>query len=177
MFGLFKAIISNLVDNDGPRNEIEDCRLATAALLVRVATVEHEMTQARGRKLQAVLKSRFKLHDQAVAQLIEAAHAADRRAVDLYRFTRQLIALDDEDRRHIVRMMWEIIYVDGNANEAERNIVWRAADLLGISSRQRIELRRSVAAEGAVNPCDFSIAGAQQARTTVVPSARRLQIG
>jgi len=161
MFELFKTIISNLVDDDGPRNKIENCRLAAAALLISVATVEHEMTEPRGRKLQAVLKSCFKLDDQAVAQLIEAAHAADRKAVDLYHFTRQLDALDHENRRQIVRMLWEITYVDGSPNEAERNIIWRAADLLGVSSRQRIELRQSVAAERAVNAGGFSTAGAR----------------
>jgi uncharacterized tellurite resistance protein B-like protein len=43
-------------------------------------------------------------------------------------------------------MMWEIIYVDGSVNEFENNIIWRAADLLGVSSRERIELRQQVAA-------------------------------
>ena len=40
--------------------------------------------------------------------------------------------LDDEGRRRVVKMMWEIIYVDGDANEFENNIIWRAADLLGL---------------------------------------------
>jgi uncharacterized tellurite resistance protein B-like protein len=42
-------------------------------------------------------------------------------------------------------MMWEIVYADGRASEFESNLVWRAADLLGISSRERIELGRRVA--------------------------------
>ena len=44
-------------------------------------------------------------------------------------------------------MMWEIVYADGNANEFEANIIWRAADLLGVSSRQRVELRQQIAAD------------------------------
>jgi uncharacterized tellurite resistance protein B-like protein len=44
----------------------------------------------------------------------------------------------------------EIIYADGRVNEFESNIIWRAADLLGVSSRQRIELRRQIAADNAV---------------------------
>jgi hypothetical protein len=31
-------------------------------------------------------------------------------------------------------------------NEFEKNIIWRAADLLGVSSRQRVELRQRIAA-------------------------------
>ena len=44
-------------------------------------------------------------------------------------------------------MMWQMVYADGNLNEFEDNIVWRASDLLGISTRDRVELRREVVAE------------------------------
>jgi uncharacterized tellurite resistance protein B-like protein len=50
-------------------------------------------------------------------------------------------------------MMWQIIYVDDRVNEFESNIIWRTADLLGVSLRQRIELRQRVAADrAALNP-------------------------
>jgi uncharacterized tellurite resistance protein B-like protein len=42
-------------------------------------------------------------------------------------------------------MLWEIVYADGKVSEFEDNLIWRAADLLGISSRERVELRRQVA--------------------------------
>ncbi len=45
-------------------------------------------------------------------------------------------------------MLWEMVYADGNVTEFEDNLIWRAADLLGISSRERIELRQRVAARG-----------------------------
>ena len=34
----------------------------------------------------------------------------------------------------------------GALNEFEDNLVWRAADLLGVASRDRIDIRRRVAA-------------------------------
>jgi uncharacterized tellurite resistance protein B-like protein len=46
----------------------------------------------------------------------------------------------------VVEMMWEIIYADGRVTEFESNLIWRAADLLGISSRERIEIGQRVAA-------------------------------
>jgi uncharacterized tellurite resistance protein B-like protein len=50
-------------------------------------------------------------------------------------------------------MMWQVIYVDERVSEFESNIIWRTADLLGVSSRQRIELRQRVAVERAsLNP-------------------------
>jgi uncharacterized tellurite resistance protein B-like protein len=152
MFGSLKILISSLAKNAGLSGQVEnkDCRLAAAALLIRVATVDGEMSEARLGKLHAVLKSGFELDDRTTARLIDDAAAADRSAIDLYHFTRQINgALDDEGRRRIVRMMWEIIFIDGSANEFENHIVWRAADLLGVPARQRIELRQRIAAERA----------------------------
>ena len=81
---------------------------------------------------------------------MEDSAAVDRKAIDLYHFTRELNeVLDDKGRRQTVRMMWEIVYADGHANEFEANIIWRAADLLGVSSRQRVELRQQIAADSA----------------------------
>ena len=79
-------------------------------------------------------------------ELIAAATAADREAVDLYSFTSLINrSLDEDGRRRIVKMMWEMVYADGRMNEFEDNIVWRASDLLGISQRDRVEMRRDVA--------------------------------
>ena len=73
--------------------------------------------------------------------------AADREAVDLYGFTSLINrSLDEDGRRRIVKMMWEMVYADGRMNEFEDNVVWRASDLLGISQRDRVEMRREVAA-------------------------------
>src|SRR5580692_6336664 len=152
MFGSLKTFVSNLVEDARLQNRSEnkDCWLATAALLIRVATVDSEMSEARRGRLHAVLKSSFGLDDRNTAQLIDDAAAADRSAIDLYHFTRQLNhVLDDEGRRRIVKMMWEVVYVDESVNEFESNIIWRAADLLGVSSRQRIELRQRIAADRA----------------------------
>jgi uncharacterized tellurite resistance protein B-like protein len=46
----------------------------------------------------------------------------------------------------IVEMMWELAYADGQVSEFEDNVVWRAADLLGVSSRDRIDLKHRIAA-------------------------------
>src|SRR5215471_664881 len=148
MFGSLKNFVASAEQD----SDDWDCRLATAALLTRVATVNSEMSEARREKLHAVLKSCFELDDLATVQLIRDAAVADRTAVDLYHFTRQLNeVLDNEGRQRIVKMMWQIIYVDGRVNEFESNIIWRAADLLGVSSRQRIELRQRVAADRGEN--------------------------
>jgi uncharacterized tellurite resistance protein B-like protein len=53
-------------------------------------------------------------------------------------------------------MMWELVYADGQVSEFEDNVVWRAADLLGVSSRDRIDLKHRVAATQATPVTDNS---------------------
>ncbi|MGA7428203.1 MAG: TerB family tellurite resistance protein [Rhodoplanes sp.] len=121
-------------------------RVAAAALMVHVATLDGELSPAERAKLHALLKARFKLEDNATEELIDAALAADHEAVDFYRFTSLLMRMmDEEQRRRIVAMMWEMAFADGNISEFEDNVMWRVADLLGVSNRDRIELRREIA--------------------------------
>jgi uncharacterized tellurite resistance protein B-like protein len=149
MFRSIKAFISRAIEDANQRKHIEQRELLieTAALLIRVATVHNELSDIRRVRLHAIFRSLYGLDDAATAQLLSDADAVARSAVDLYRFTRQLNEfLDDDGRRRVVQLMWEIVYADQRVNEFEENLIWRAADLLGVSSRQRVELRQRVVA-------------------------------
>ena len=133
----------------------DDYRLAAAALVVHAAAIDGEMSQPERDKLHAVLKQHFALDDATTAELIEKATAAEHEAVDLYHFTHQLNrTLDEPGRAKMIEMMWEIVYADGRRDELEDNLLWRAADLLGVSPRERIELRQRVGGESAAPAAD-----------------------
>jgi uncharacterized tellurite resistance protein B-like protein len=150
--GSFKTFISNSREDSVARNQMETkTRLATAALLVRVATIDSDMSEVRAKELHRILRSRFRLDDSSASQLIEDAYAAERSAIDLYQFTRLLNeALDDKGRHQVVQMMWEMAYVEGRLNGFEANVIWRTADLLGVPSRQRVEMGQQIAAERSI---------------------------
>jgi uncharacterized tellurite resistance protein B-like protein len=125
----------------------DDYRLAAGALLIHVCSADGDMSAVEREKLHAVLKHRFSLDDAATAELIDAATAADRNAVDLYHFTSLINrSLNEEGRRRVVEMMWELVYAGGRITGFQENVVWRASDLMGISSRERIEIKHQVAA-------------------------------
>ncbi len=148
MLQLLKEFLNDVGIGEKPASRFSetDYRLAAAALLIHVMSVDGQETGAEQDMLQELLKRQFDLDDYAVDELIAAATAADREAVDLYSFTSLINrSLDEDGRRRIVKMMWEIVYADGRMNEFEDNIVWRASDLLGISQRDRVEMRREVA--------------------------------
>jgi len=128
------------------RFEHGDCRLAIAALLVHTAAIPGNMSDLRRRQLHAVIKREFGLDEATADELVAEAIKAEHEAVDLYHFTSLINrSLDEGGRRRVVEMMWEIIYADGRVTDFESNLMWRAADLLSISSRERIELGQRVA--------------------------------
>jgi len=150
MFDAFKSLISDLVEGERHPSQFadNDYRLAATALLVHAASIDGEMTAEESAKLHAVIKQHFKLEGAAAEELITKATAAEHESVDLYHFTSALNrTLDERGRARVVEMMWEIVYADGKRDELEDNLLWRAADLLGVPPEERIALRQRIAGE------------------------------
>jgi uncharacterized tellurite resistance protein B-like protein len=150
MFERFRKFLSDVAEGGKHPAHFDhnDYRLAAAALLVHTAEIDGNMAEAERRKLHDLLQRRFELSEADTQALISDATEAEHEAIDLYHFTTVINrSLKENDRLRIVQMMWEIIYADGRVSEFESNLIWRAADLLGISSRDRIELGRRVAGE------------------------------
>src|SRR4030088_2430641 len=121
-------------------------RLAATALLLHVISLDGEPTDLERRKLHSLIESRFGLDRGTADHLIASATLVEGEAVDLYHFTSVIMrSVNEEGRLRIVEMMWELVYADGQVSEFEDNVVWRAADLLRVSSRDRIDLKHGVA--------------------------------
>jgi uncharacterized tellurite resistance protein B-like protein len=124
-----------------------DYRLAAAALLIHVISLDGAPSEVELKKLKSLLEFRFDLEPEAADHLIAEATLAEGGAVDLFHFTSVLMhSLDEGGRLRIVEMMWELVYADDHVTEFEENVVWRAADLLGISGRDRVNLRNLIGA-------------------------------
>ncbi len=124
-----------------------DYRRAAAALLVHIATLDGELDPDKRRILHAILERQFALDPAATDALIAEAAADDREAVDFYHFTSLIMrTLDEAGRLHVVEMLGEMVFADGKVTEFEANVMWRVADLLAVSPRDRIALRERVAA-------------------------------
>jgi uncharacterized tellurite resistance protein B-like protein len=148
MFESIRKFVTALTEGEHHpgRFEDNDYRLASAALLVHAAGIDGVVSDPESAKLHAVLKRAFALDDAQTDALVVLATQADQQAIDLYHFTSLINrSLDEDGRLRMVAMMWEIAYADGSVSEFEDNLIWRAADLLGIDSQQRIALREQVA--------------------------------
>jgi len=121
---------------------------AITALLIRVATVDHRNVGSQAGQTACHFAIELWLDDTAAARLISDADAIARSAIDLYRFTRPLNeVLDDEGRRpNRSNDVGNRLRGSLRSTNSRKNIIWRAADLLSVSTRQRVELRQRIVA-------------------------------
>jgi uncharacterized tellurite resistance protein B-like protein len=149
MFDTLKNFLAEFSGATTKRDFAEDdYRLAAAALLIHLAEADGTVGPAEKKGLKEIIARNFGLDEKDTAQLLASAEQSDHEAVDFYHFTNVIKhALDEDGRLKIIEMMWEIAYADGHVDELEDNIVWRIAELLGVSGRDRVNLRHRVAAE------------------------------
>ncbi len=123
----------------------DDPRVAAAALMFHVIDADGSRDAAEKRKLREVMSSAYSVSGDELDRLIEAGEAAEREAVDLYAFTSVLLRhLGPEAKIEFIRVLWEMVYADGEAHELEDNVVWRVAELIGVDGRDRVLMRQRV---------------------------------
>ena len=150
MLEAFRKFFGDLTHGGEPvhRFDDNDYRLAAAALLVHAAGIDGTTSKEERQRLHDLVRDRFALDDESADALLAEATEVEQQAVDLYEFT-SLIgrSLDEAGRARIIEMMWQVVMTDRRVSEFEDNLIWRAADLLGVSRNERIALRDRVAGE------------------------------
>ncbi len=144
-----KNLVEGIDDDEGRVKDLreEELRLASGALLITAGGIDGEFDPDERRKVRALLQRRFDLTPDELRRLFEDAAVEERDAVDLYRFTSVLCReLNQDGRKRIVEMLWEVVMADGVVDEFESNLVWRVAELIGVSTRDRVTLRKMVEA-------------------------------
>ncbi|MBU2329023.1 MAG: TerB family tellurite resistance protein [Alphaproteobacteria bacterium] len=133
----------------------DDPRIAVAALCLQVMEADGIVRDSERAKLREILKDQYELDGEALDALIAAGQDAENQAVDYYRFTTELKRqLDEEQRHQLVGLLWDIVYADGTRSEMEDHAIWRVADLLGVSGRERIVQRQEAADRAGIGAID-----------------------
>ena len=148
MFDRFLSLLNRL-----PKPEVatDDPRVAAAALLVHVMDADGVREGGEMAELRELLSQTYGITGAELDRVVEAGEQADSEAVDLYAFTSVINRHFDQDaKRELVAMMWEMVFFDGEMHELEDNVVWRVAELIHVERNDRVALRqRARAATGA----------------------------
>jgi uncharacterized tellurite resistance protein B-like protein len=146
---MFEAI-TRLFNRPDAGQDNHDPKLAVAALLVHLAAVDGQMKDEERKAIKGALQDHYDLDEVSVEKLVREAALRDAEAVDFYRFTQGITQLPMDDRVEIVRMMWMVVFSDKKNHELEDNMVWRIAELIGVSGRDRTILRNQIGKSEAI---------------------------
>jgi len=144
MLAKLKAIFSveeadNTVDND------ERMRLACAALMTEVATIDNHFDEKETAALISVLKTQFQLNDGEAQNLKELAEQERHDATSLHQFTSLVNEhCGPEEKFALVEGMWKVAYADGHIDKYEEHIIRRASELIYLSHSDFIRAKLSV---------------------------------
>lgn len=148
---MFKALSDffdrHLLINDGSEPGVSEHRLqlATAALLVEMTRADYEVQAVEQQKILELAKHHFSLDAAETRDLVELAENEADRAVTLHEFTSLLNDHYNYGQKvHVIELLWEVAYADGEIEKYEDYLVRKVADLLYIKHRDFIAARHRV---------------------------------
>lgn len=148
MLDRLKSFFGALAENREKQSfRADDPRVAAVALMLHVIEADGVSEASEQAKMRQVLAQSYGLSGRDLDKLVEAGDDAHREAVDLFSSTSVLNRqLDEAAKIEFIGILWEMVYADGEVHELEDNTVWRVAELIGVSSRDRVRMRQEVQA-------------------------------
>jgi uncharacterized tellurite resistance protein B-like protein len=146
MLDLIRSFLAELQGTPRRKSgDLDDPRVAAAALMFHVIDADGVRDDGERAKMRDLVSEAYSVQGSELDELIATAEEAEREAVDLYAFTSVLMRdLGPEARLQFIRILWEMVYADGEIHELEDNVVWRIAELIGVDSRDRVAMRQKV---------------------------------
>lgn len=146
MLERIQSFFQSLTNGDTSRDfPPDDLRVAIAALCFQVMEADGTVSKVERQRLRELLQEHYDLSSGKLDALMDAGQEAGKEAVDYYRFTTDIRRhLNEQERIELIGILWDIVYADGERNEMEDNVIWRIAELLGVSVRDRVLQRQQV---------------------------------
>lgn len=144
MLEQIRAFMSGLRGNHKPSGpDASDPDVAAVALFYQIIGADGVVDESEAETLRKMITEEFADSASSATQLLKAGKLADRESVDLYAFTSVLNrSLDAERKTHFIELLWRLAYADGHRHELEDHVVWRIAELMGVSDRERVLARQ-----------------------------------
>ena len=145
MIKRLKAIfgdIAGVAAGDSRPGHEHDIALAVAALMVEVMMQDGRLDAAEQGTIATLLQRRFELSPDDIHKLIERATLAADKAHDLFQFTSRIIKeYPINQRRDIIRELWQVAMADGHVDAYEEQLIRRIAELIGVHHQHFIDAK------------------------------------
>tara|TARA_R110002124_G_scaffold149220_1_gene315025 strand:- start:165950 stop:166405 length:456 start_codon:yes stop_codon:yes gene_type:complete len=119
--------------------------MAATSLLVNISMSHDGFSDEERTTILETLQEHYKLSAEKALHILNRAISFEKNAIDLHSFTRVINDhLEQDGRQDIVRLLWKVAYADNHLDSAEANTISKIADLLGVSTRDRVQIKQEV---------------------------------
>ncbi len=144
MLNRIKSLLGNGPARE-PAREHERIQVATCVVLLEMAHADEEFQAMEQTLVRDLLRQKFEISEEDVAELMAFAQAQRRESLDLYQFT----CLINEnftraEKLELLESLWRLIYADGVLDKYEDYLVRQLAKLLRLSHGEMIEAKVKV---------------------------------
>ena len=143
---LFIRVVETISSVDSGAATTEDresaLRLATAILMVDVARADYVFEESEFDHLLKLIEAHFGLSPEDAAELVNVAGDKAEDLVSVHHLTHLLHEhLDEQEKAHIIALLWQIAYADGRLDKYEDSLVLKISDLLYVSRGRVMRLK------------------------------------
>jgi len=145
---LWNTVTKALAARKEESSEHDPLHIATAALMIQVSVTHDDFSEEEKTSVLACIEEHFDLETQHALSVFEQAQEHHDEAVDLYRFTRPIMAvLEYEQQVEIVRLLYRVAFADNHLEHFEEHIITQISSLLGVGPQDRVRIKQQVRAE------------------------------
>jgi uncharacterized tellurite resistance protein B-like protein len=145
VFTKLKALFTETDQPSDSKQQEERIRLACAALMTEVATIDQNFDEKEQTTLLEIISTQFSLNEDDAKEIKRLAEQERHDATSLHQFTRLVNEhCSREEKYELVCNMWKIAYADGHLDKYEEYIIRRASELIYLDHSDFIRAKVSV---------------------------------
>ena len=146
MRDMIKRFFSQVPEkNTSGKRNVQDVRVATCALFLEMAHIDDTFTKEETEIILSILKEKYQLSDEHADHLLEEAGKELKESIDLWQFAK---LINDnysvEEKMEVIKILWEIVFVDGKMDRYENYLMHKVATLLRLSNEKLIDAKLAV---------------------------------
>ncbi len=152
MIEFLKSLFETDTTEHAPENHERQCRLASAALLVEVASIDNQFAESERNALLKILTKEFKLVGEELKEIEQLAIEKQSEASSLHEFTSLINDhFSVEQKIQLIVNMWRIAYADGELDKYEEYIIRRVSELIYVAHGDFIRAKQIARSESGKN--------------------------
>jgi len=142
MIRALKQYLKSAFDDGVYEDRDRSLRLACTVMMFEVLRADAETHPEEVRKIRQHVVNAFDLEDEEAEELMRQAEHEAEHAISLHEVIR---AVNDaylpEDKRDLIRMLWDVAYADGELDRYEEHTIRKLADWLYVPHRDFIQMK------------------------------------